>query len=42
MHILRKAKKEINHQEIIAHGSLKHKNIPQIYGYYKNNFFFMF
>ena len=30
-----KAKKEINHQEIIAHGSLKHKNIPQIYGYYK-------
>ena len=30
-----KARKEINHQEIIAHGSLKHKNIPQIYGYYK-------
>ena len=30
-----KAKKEINHQEIMAHGSLKHKNIPQIYGYYK-------
>ena len=31
----KKAKKEINHQEIITHGSLKHKNIPQIYGYYK-------
>ena len=30
-----KLKKEINHQEIITHGSLKHKNIPQIYGYYK-------
>lgn len=30
-----KSKKEINHQEIITHGSLKHKNIPQIYGYYK-------
>ena len=29
------SKKEINHQEIITHGSLKHKNIPQIYGYYK-------
>lgn len=28
-------KKEINHQEILIHGSLKHKNIPQIYGYYK-------
>ena len=30
-----KPKKEINHQEIIIHGALKHKNIPQIYGYYK-------
>ena len=30
-----KSKKEINHQEIMVHGSLKHKNIPQIYGYYK-------
>ena len=30
-----KSKKEINHQEIMAHGCLKHKNIPQIYGYYK-------
>jgi len=30
-----KPKKEINHQEIIVHGALKHKNIPQIYGYYK-------
>ena len=30
-----KSKKEINHQEIMAHGTLKHKNIPQIYGYYK-------
>jgi serine/threonine protein kinase len=28
-------KKEINHQEIMVHGSLKQKNIPQIYGYYK-------
>lgn len=24
-----------NHDEIIIHGSLKHHNIPQIYGYYK-------
>ena len=24
-----------NHDEIIIHGSLKHKNIPSIYGYYK-------
>jgi serine/threonine protein kinase len=30
-----KPKKEINHQEIIIHGALKHTNIPQIYGYYK-------
>ena len=30
-----KPKKEINHQEIITHGALKHKNIPQIFGYYK-------
>jgi len=30
-----KQKKEINHQEIMIHGALKHKNIPQIYGYYK-------
>ena len=30
-----KPKKEINHQEIIIHGALKHKNIPQFYGYYK-------
>ena len=26
-----KPKKEINHQEIITHGALKHKNIPQIF-----------
>ena len=30
-----KPKKEINHQEIMVHGALKHVNIPQIYGYYK-------
>ena len=30
-----KPKKGIKHQEIIIHGALKHKNIPQIYGYYK-------
>ena len=31
----KKPKKEISHQEIMIHGLLKHKNIPQIYGYYK-------
>ena len=30
-----KSKKEINHQEIMIHGALKHKNIPAIYGYFK-------
>ena len=26
---------QANHAEIMIHGSLRHKNIPQIYGYYK-------
>ena len=28
-------KNEIKHSEILIHGTLKHKNIPPIYGYYK-------